>query len=210
MLGREAMQLIKECPVAYLPIGCLELHGDHLPMGLDVIKAHKICCIAAQAIGGIVFPPHFYSGIHRLDDSVRRRLAMERGNLYTDGTAMENLIEIIDQIALMDIQVLVLYSGHYPTSQIDMIKDIADNDFDQLSFPDSGAIGSLSYNKYIIINGFYYPPPSDGGGGGGGGGGGKDGGEVSEIFLIGVISAISAVGVISVISAIFIRKRLRQ
>ena len=126
MLGRERMQLIEERPVAYLPIGCLELHGDHLPMGLDVIKAHMICCIVAQAVGGIVFPPHFYSGIHRLDDDVRRRFARERGNLYTDGTAMENLIEIIDQIALMDIQVLVLYSGHYPTSQIDMIKDIAD------------------------------------------------------------------------------------
>ena len=126
MLGREATQQIEEHPVAYLPIGCLERHGDHLPMGLDIIKAHQICCITAQAIGGIVFPAHFYAGIHRLKDAMRRRLANERGNLYTDGTAEENLMEIIDQIALMGIKVLVLYSGHYPVSQREMIKEIAD------------------------------------------------------------------------------------
>jgi creatinine amidohydrolase/Fe(II)-dependent formamide hydrolase-like protein len=57
---------------------------------------------------------------------MRQRLANERGNLYTDGTAEENLMEIIDQIATMGIQVLVLYSGHYPVSQREMIKNIAD------------------------------------------------------------------------------------
>ena len=35
MLGREATEAIARCPVGYLPIGCLERHGDHLPMGLD-------------------------------------------------------------------------------------------------------------------------------------------------------------------------------
>lgn len=125
MLGREATERIKEYPVGYLPIGCMERHGDHLPMGLDVIKAHQICCIVAQAIGGVVFPPHFYSGIHRLEDSVRRRFTSNFGNLYTDGTAREHLLEIVDQFVIMGIKVLVLYSGHYPVSQIDMIKEIA-------------------------------------------------------------------------------------
>jgi len=38
---------------------------------------------------------------------------------------VDNLTEIIDQIAVMGIQVLVLYSGHYPVCQMDMVKDIA-------------------------------------------------------------------------------------
>jgi creatinine amidohydrolase len=125
MLGREATQRIKEYPVAYLPTGCLERHGDHLPMGLDVIKAHGICCIVAQAIGGVVFPPHFYSGIHKLNDELMQRFTSKWGNLYTDKTAMDNLKEIIDQIIVIGVKVLVLYSGHYPSVQIDMIKDIA-------------------------------------------------------------------------------------
>ena len=68
MLGRQATEAIAACSVAYLPIGCLERHGDHLPMGLDVIKAHKVCCAVAKAIGGIVFPPHYYAGIHKMSD----------------------------------------------------------------------------------------------------------------------------------------------
>ena len=126
MLGREATERIQEYPVGYLPIGCLERHGDHLPMGLDVIKAHGICCVVAQAIGGVVFPPHFYSGIHKLDENVQRRIASERGNLYTENTTATNVMEIINQIAIIGIKVLVLYSGHYPVSQMDMIKDIAE------------------------------------------------------------------------------------
>ena len=39
LLGREASEAMRRCPVAYLPIGCLERHGDHLPMGLDVMAA---------------------------------------------------------------------------------------------------------------------------------------------------------------------------
>jgi creatinine amidohydrolase/Fe(II)-dependent formamide hydrolase-like protein len=38
---------------------------------------------------------------------------------------MVHLKEIIDQIVVMGVKVLVLYSGHYPSAQIDMIKDIA-------------------------------------------------------------------------------------
>ena len=125
MMGREATQAIQACPVAYLPVGCLERHGDHLPMGLDVLKAHKVCCMAAQAIGGVVFPPHFYSGIHVLNAEQLGKFVGEWGNIYTDRTAKDNLVDTIGQIALAGVKVLVLYSGHYPKCQIDMIEEIA-------------------------------------------------------------------------------------
>ena len=126
MHGREATQRIKEFPVGYLPTGCLERHGDHLPMGLDVIKAHGICCLIAQAIGGVVFPAHFYSGIHGLDSKTLQRFTGQWGNLYTDETAKQHLKDIINQFIMMGIKVLVLYSGHYPKIQCDMVKEIAE------------------------------------------------------------------------------------
>jgi creatinine amidohydrolase len=46
-------------PVAYLPIGPLEWHGPHLPMGTDGIHAHRIAVEVARRIGGVVFPPYF-------------------------------------------------------------------------------------------------------------------------------------------------------
>src|SRR5512136_380379 len=87
MMGREGPARIRSCPIGYLPIGCLERHGDHLPMGLDVIKAHGICCEAARALGGVVFPPHYYAGIHRMDEAELAKRTREWGNLYTDATA---------------------------------------------------------------------------------------------------------------------------
>jgi creatinine amidohydrolase len=125
MFGREAMEAIRTCPVGYLPIGCLERHGDHLPMGLDAIKAHKVCISAAKAIGGVVFPPHFYAGIHNMSAERLSKYSKRWGNIYTDASAKDNLVDIIHQIVLVGVQVLVLYSGHYPQCQIEMMLDIA-------------------------------------------------------------------------------------
>lgn len=126
MLGREATEAIARYPVAYLPIGCLERHGDHLPMGLDVIKAHGICRAAAQALGGVVFPPHFYSGIHAMTAEQLKRFTGQWGDLFTDETARAHLIDVINQLETAGVKKLVLYTGHYPVAQDRMIQGIAD------------------------------------------------------------------------------------
>ncbi|MEZ4865143.1 MAG: creatininase family protein [Caldilineaceae bacterium] len=41
----------------YLPIGALEWHGYHNPVGLDALKAHEQLVGLALCAGGIVYPP---------------------------------------------------------------------------------------------------------------------------------------------------------
>jgi len=53
-------------PVAYLPVGTLEWHGRHLPVGNDALKAHALCVRFARALGGLVMPP-IYFGDNRAD-----------------------------------------------------------------------------------------------------------------------------------------------
>ena len=125
MKGREATAAIRAYPVGYLPIGCLERHGDHLPMGLDTIKAHQVCCASAKAIGGIVFPPHYYAGIHCKTDQELALMTGEWGNIYTDRSAQANLVDIIRQLARTGLRVLVVYSGHYPRCQVEMIQAVS-------------------------------------------------------------------------------------
>lgn len=53
--------VVKACrekaDVAFLPLGSLEWHGVQNPFGVDALKAHYICCLAAQKLGGgAVFP----------------------------------------------------------------------------------------------------------------------------------------------------------
>jgi len=47
-------------PVAYLPIGTIEWHGEHNPVGLDTLKIHGLMIECADRIGGLVFPPLYY------------------------------------------------------------------------------------------------------------------------------------------------------
>lgn len=47
--------------LAFLPLGAIEWHGVHNPVGVDAIKAHGVCCVAAEKLaGGAVFPPLVY------------------------------------------------------------------------------------------------------------------------------------------------------
>ena len=47
------------CPVAYLPLGTLEWHSFHLPLGSDGIQAQKFFELLAADAGGIVLPKLF-------------------------------------------------------------------------------------------------------------------------------------------------------
>ena len=47
----------RRADVAFLPLGAIEWHGVHNPLGVDAIKAHHICCESARQLGGgAVFP----------------------------------------------------------------------------------------------------------------------------------------------------------
>jgi creatinine amidohydrolase len=46
-------------PVAYLPLGTLEWHGEHLPLGADAIQSEALMVECARRFGGIVLPPLF-------------------------------------------------------------------------------------------------------------------------------------------------------
>jgi len=51
---------ITACPVIYFAYGLCEPHGPQNALGLDALKAHAVCCRAAEAYGGIVAPPDYW------------------------------------------------------------------------------------------------------------------------------------------------------
>jgi creatinine amidohydrolase len=54
---RELAEAVERAPLAYVPIGTLEFHGEHLPFGVDSFEAHGLCVRAAELSGGVVLPP---------------------------------------------------------------------------------------------------------------------------------------------------------
>ena len=46
-------------PIAYLPLGTLEWHGEHLPLGSDGLQSQGFFIALARQVGGIVLPMLF-------------------------------------------------------------------------------------------------------------------------------------------------------
>lgn len=59
MFPSEFEEAINKTPIAYLPLGTLEWHGEHLPLGTDLIESEALMIEIAKKCGGIVLPPLF-------------------------------------------------------------------------------------------------------------------------------------------------------
>jgi len=55
----EFSERMAACPVAYLPLGTLEWHSYHLPLGSDGIQSQEFFKKLASEVGGIVLPMLF-------------------------------------------------------------------------------------------------------------------------------------------------------
>jgi creatinine amidohydrolase len=57
LLPHEFRKRLAERPIAYLPLGTLEWHGEHLPLGSDAMQSEGLMVQCARRFGGIVMPP---------------------------------------------------------------------------------------------------------------------------------------------------------
>ncbi len=55
----EFRERLAEAPVAYLPLGTIEWHGEHLPLGSDGLQSREFFIMLAREAGGIVYPMLF-------------------------------------------------------------------------------------------------------------------------------------------------------
>lgn len=58
---KKAIKLSKG--LCLLPLGCIEKHGDHLPLGTDSIEAYSVACAAAKREPAVVFPYNCFGAI---------------------------------------------------------------------------------------------------------------------------------------------------
>jgi creatinine amidohydrolase len=119
LLPWQLRDIIATSPIAYIPIGTFEWHCEHLPIGLDALTAHALCLRAAAKTGGVVLPALHYGtgGGH--------------GN-YPFSIMMSKPDEIEAQLAFtisrlesFAFKKIVVFSGHFPNEQLDMIDRLA-------------------------------------------------------------------------------------
>lgn len=110
---------IAAVPVAYLPLGSLEFHGPHLPIGLDTLNAHGVCVGAALAGGGVVLPP-VYQGLGGGHSDYPWTIMM------ADAAGIRaHLEQTLAKLEFFGVRLAVLFTGHFADEQLAMIDDLA-------------------------------------------------------------------------------------
>src|SRR5436305_468736 len=80
----EIQQRLTACPAIYVPLGPLEWHGPHLPLGTDPLNAENVALGVCRRIGGIVWPTQFWGTERERPPALLRALGFEE-NQYVVG-----------------------------------------------------------------------------------------------------------------------------
>lgn len=111
----ELRDAIEHAPLAFVPIGTLEFHGEHLPFGVDSFEAHGLCARAAGLAGGVVLPPTYLaSGCLDMPFT-----------LTFDAKLVESWVRAtIAQLAKRGFRAVVVLTGHGPLDLNHLLKRV--------------------------------------------------------------------------------------
>lgn len=109
------------CPRIWLPLGTIEYHSHHLPVGLDGLQAHGLCLDAAEIAGGLVYPPLWW-GTGGGHGAYPWTVMMPDADEIT-----AILMFTLRRLAALGVRQTVLFTGHFADEQLAMIASIAAN-----------------------------------------------------------------------------------
>jgi creatinine amidohydrolase len=124
----EIVAALAENPTVYVPLGTIEWHSRHLPVGLDALTAQGVCERAATDHGGLVYPVLYFGtgGGHS---------AYPWTVMMPDPTHIRGLLHhVLERLQELGVRCAVLFTGHFAPEQLDMIADI-ERDWNALGGP---------------------------------------------------------------------------
>lgn len=111
---------LEERSLIWLPLGTIEWHCEHLPVGLDAATAHRLCVAAAERVGGLVYPPLYYGtgGDHG---------AYPWTIMMPEAGEIEAMLRFtLTRLSDLGIEHCVIFSGHFADEQLTMIDRLAE------------------------------------------------------------------------------------
>jgi creatinine amidohydrolase len=91
--------------VCLLALGVLEKHGNHLPLGTDVLNSHRLACLAAEKEPAVVFPQYYFGQIYEAQHM--------QGTLAIRPQLMLDLLDnVCDEIGRNGFKKILLVNGH--------------------------------------------------------------------------------------------------
>lgn len=105
MTATDFANAVKATGVCILPLGVLEKHSEHLPLGTDYLVSHRVACLAAEREPAVVFPPFYYGQIYEA--------RCFPGTFTVPPDLLLELIQsVLDEIGRNGFKKIILSNGH--------------------------------------------------------------------------------------------------
>jgi len=120
----EVRDLDRLSAVAVLPIGAVEAHGPHLPLGTDVVIAEGMARACAEGISeagrpALILPPLWYTAAGFAGNFP--------GTIAVDGAVVSNLIiQIATSLREQDIRTLAIANAHLDPAHLASLRQASD------------------------------------------------------------------------------------
>ncbi|MGD0637453.1 MAG: creatininase family protein [Nitrososphaerales archaeon] len=126
------LRRLQDVPVAYLPLGTLEYHGPHLPLGSDMLQPIGLFSELAKVVGGVVLPPlalgpdeatkidgtAFYGMDFEFLVGGEKPRRLPGSAYYLDGPVFQRYVEgMLKQLGRAGVRVVVGH-GHGPSTDL--------------------------------------------------------------------------------------------
>lgn len=147
MLPHQMERAVTERPTAYVPLGTLEWHGRQNCFGVDALKAHALCRLAALEAGGVVLPP-LYGGMGGMPEPFTVCIEAEGGSVsHTFGNW---LMALCLELGRVGFRAIIILTGHYGATQQLIVRETAVRATQRLAIP---VLGTPEY--FLAIDAGY-------------------------------------------------------
>jgi len=103
--GKFADAIRKSRGVCILPLGCLEKHGAHLPVGTDLFQIRAVAEAAVAIEPAVIFPPYYLTQVQCAKH--------QPGAVALPGRLITELLEgVCEEIARNGFRKIILLNGH--------------------------------------------------------------------------------------------------
>jgi creatinine amidohydrolase len=96
---------VHETGVCILPLGVLEKHSEHLPLGTDYLIGHRLACLAAEREPAVVFPPFYFGQIYEAR-------CFPGAFTVPPSLLLELLQSVLDEIGRNGFKKIILFNAH--------------------------------------------------------------------------------------------------
>ncbi len=112
-------EVLERPPVALLPVGAVEPHGPHAPLGTDILISEGICRRAAEALGAVVLPTLAY-GVTRYGAGFPGAVGV------SEATLRALVLDVCGAALAQGFRAVVIVNSHFEPEQVATLRAAAE------------------------------------------------------------------------------------